>query len=224
MKLFGYSISLNVLILIGILYLIMVVNALSGSCNREGLTNTEIYIEDFVKSIEFTIDQAELKGNPLSTQEIQDSRDQLAGLLRAKPKDPGLLDQIANLKNRITQIEQSQSMPQAQPMTSTPNIAPSAPLESQVMPLEPQVMQPMASRPKIAPLAPLETEPSMTYIPPMIEGRYIAPSAPLQPEPIMPQAPSIMPQAPPNMPQKPTMPQGPPPKLGSIMNKLKKRF
>ena len=37
MKLFGYSISLNVLILIGILYLIMTVNALSGSCNMEGL-------------------------------------------------------------------------------------------------------------------------------------------------------------------------------------------
>jgi hypothetical protein len=37
MKLFGYSISLNVLILIGVLYLIMVVNALSGSCNREGM-------------------------------------------------------------------------------------------------------------------------------------------------------------------------------------------
>ena len=31
-----YSISLNVLILIGILYLIMVVNALGGSCNIEG--------------------------------------------------------------------------------------------------------------------------------------------------------------------------------------------
>jgi hypothetical protein len=39
MKLFGYSISLNVLILIGILYLIMVVNALSGTCNREGATS-----------------------------------------------------------------------------------------------------------------------------------------------------------------------------------------
>ena len=42
MKLFGYSISLNVLILIGILYLIMVVNALSSSCNREGLSASEI--------------------------------------------------------------------------------------------------------------------------------------------------------------------------------------
>jgi hypothetical protein len=37
MKLFGYSISLNVLILIGVLYLIMVVNALSASCNMEGI-------------------------------------------------------------------------------------------------------------------------------------------------------------------------------------------
>ena len=36
MKLFGYSISLNIVILIGILYLIMIVNALSSSCNREG--------------------------------------------------------------------------------------------------------------------------------------------------------------------------------------------
>ena len=42
LKLFGYSISLNVIILIGVLYLIMVVNALSGSCNREGYkTNSE---------------------------------------------------------------------------------------------------------------------------------------------------------------------------------------
>ena len=41
MKVFGYSISLNVLILIGILYLIMVVNALSGTCNREGLSSVE---------------------------------------------------------------------------------------------------------------------------------------------------------------------------------------
>ena len=37
MKLFGYSISINVLILIGVLYLIMTVNAVSGSCNREGM-------------------------------------------------------------------------------------------------------------------------------------------------------------------------------------------
>lgn len=36
MKLFGYSISINVITLIGILYLIMVVNAISASCNMEG--------------------------------------------------------------------------------------------------------------------------------------------------------------------------------------------
>ena len=40
MKLFGYSISLNVLILIGILYLIMIVNALSCSCNMEGFKSS----------------------------------------------------------------------------------------------------------------------------------------------------------------------------------------
>ena len=45
MKLFGYSISLNVVILICIFYLIMVVNALSGSCIREGMgTMTPIEI------------------------------------------------------------------------------------------------------------------------------------------------------------------------------------
>ena len=38
MKLFGYPISVNVIILIGILYLIMIINALSASCNREGLS------------------------------------------------------------------------------------------------------------------------------------------------------------------------------------------
>jgi hypothetical protein len=39
MKLLGYSIDLNIIILIGILYLIMVVNAISGSCKREGRKN-----------------------------------------------------------------------------------------------------------------------------------------------------------------------------------------
>ena len=51
MKLFGYSISLNILILIGILYLIMVVNALSSSCNREGMTTTEAAAIDIINQI-----------------------------------------------------------------------------------------------------------------------------------------------------------------------------
>ena len=38
MKLLGHSISINVLILIGIMYLIMVVNAVSSSCKREGMS------------------------------------------------------------------------------------------------------------------------------------------------------------------------------------------
>ena len=42
MKLLGYSIDLNILILIGILYLIMVVNAISGSCKREGMYGSNI--------------------------------------------------------------------------------------------------------------------------------------------------------------------------------------
>lgn len=47
MKLLGYSIDLNIIILIGILYLIMVVNAISGSCKREGNTNMgEIELDD----------------------------------------------------------------------------------------------------------------------------------------------------------------------------------
>ena len=48
---FGYSISLNVLILIGILYLIMVVNALSGTCNREGMTTSETAEIGIINSI-----------------------------------------------------------------------------------------------------------------------------------------------------------------------------
>jgi hypothetical protein len=51
MKVFGYSISLNVLILIGILYLIMVVNALSGSCNREGLIGIKNKINKKINKI-----------------------------------------------------------------------------------------------------------------------------------------------------------------------------
>lgn len=42
MKFLGYSIDLNIIILIGILYLIMVVNAISGSCKMEGLKVTDI--------------------------------------------------------------------------------------------------------------------------------------------------------------------------------------
>ena len=51
MKLFGYSISLNVLILMGLLYLIMVVNALSASCNMEGLMYSSDAIRKELRTI-----------------------------------------------------------------------------------------------------------------------------------------------------------------------------
>ena len=62
MKLFGYTISLNVLILIGILYLIMVVNALSGSCNREGLKGFK-KIQNAIDSVNMDAPQSSL-GTP----------------------------------------------------------------------------------------------------------------------------------------------------------------
>ena len=47
-KLFGYSISLNVIILIAILYLIMVVNAITCSCN-EGFKRSSRKRSKFIK-------------------------------------------------------------------------------------------------------------------------------------------------------------------------------
>ena len=115
-KLFGYSISLTVIILIGILYLIMVVNALSASCNREGMTDRDSYIANFVDSIEMIINKAELNGKPLTARDIDASRAQLDGFLRANPQDPSLLTRIEDLKKKLNQMQQSPPMPQIQPM------------------------------------------------------------------------------------------------------------
>lgn len=61
MKLLGYSIDLNIIILIGILYLIMVVNALSGSCKREGNTNMgEMELDELEDEMELDEDEMEL--------------------------------------------------------------------------------------------------------------------------------------------------------------------
>ena len=60
MKLLGYSIDLNIIILIGILYLIMVVNALSGSCKREGNTNMgEMELDELEDEMELDEDEYE---------------------------------------------------------------------------------------------------------------------------------------------------------------------
>ena len=66
MKVFGYSISLNVLILIGILYLIMVVNALTSSCNTEGMSKKDkekAKIGDMLKQIRQDISRAKKNGS-----------------------------------------------------------------------------------------------------------------------------------------------------------------
>ena len=57
MKLFGYSISLNIVILIGIFYLIMVVNALSSSCNREGMSNADSSLNAQIGLLQTTLDK-----------------------------------------------------------------------------------------------------------------------------------------------------------------------
>jgi hypothetical protein len=63
MKLFGYSISLNVVILLSIFYVILVVNALSGSCIREGLG--DMNPGDLVKELIKAEGNAFMKRRPL---------------------------------------------------------------------------------------------------------------------------------------------------------------
>lgn len=81
MKFLGYSISLNVIILIGIFYLIMVVNAISGSCNREGLN---------IGQARTAIDKIarKLRNNPnMSMDEKNELRDQLDKIARVAERD-----------------------------------------------------------------------------------------------------------------------------------------
>jgi hypothetical protein len=224
-KLFGYSISLNVIILIGILYLIMVVNALSGSCNREGMDNRNIQgdlnnlIENTVQGIKLQINDAERNGRPLTEKQIQNFSAQLMNItdiMVSKTNDPNIHNQIqqaidiaeATVKGMVNDMQRRLAMQQSQP------------------------------------IPPIAQEQPIPQVPAMIEGRYIAPSAPLEPQvmpPMMPQVmPPMMPQVMPpqattmfqrpkkhpmiQLPQGPPIPQGPPPKLSSFMNKLKKRF
>jgi hypothetical protein len=82
-KLFGYSISINVLILIGILYLIMVVNALSASCNMEGLTDKEAQgIANAIQNeVEKTKSIIKNMPKPLSQKDKQGISDRLSNLM-----------------------------------------------------------------------------------------------------------------------------------------------
>jgi hypothetical protein len=51
-KLFGYSISLKVLMLMGILYLIIVLHAISAACNMEGMSSSDTQILKDVSAVE----------------------------------------------------------------------------------------------------------------------------------------------------------------------------
>ena len=63
-KLFGYSISLNVLVFMGILYLIIVLHAVSGACNMEGMSSSDTQIlkdvSDVEDACESTLDKIQL--------------------------------------------------------------------------------------------------------------------------------------------------------------------
>ena len=63
-KLFGYSISLNVLVFMGILYLIIVLHAVSGACNMEGMSSSDKQIlkdvSDVEDACESTLDKIQL--------------------------------------------------------------------------------------------------------------------------------------------------------------------
>ena len=87
-KLFGYSISLHVLILIGIFYLIMVVNALSSSCNREGRKGRK---------------KKKKKDSSADTQAADDEE-----VAAANNTDPGLGDQtMETIQGELTNLQLS---------------------------------------------------------------------------------------------------------------------
>jgi hypothetical protein len=97
MKLFGYSISLNVLILIGILYLIMVVNALSGSCNREGLTGVERALKP---SLDVILMQANKPGATKS--QVQPVLNQTMNDLLTK--DSAMLNLLTSVQTKVNNL------------------------------------------------------------------------------------------------------------------------
>ena len=98
LKLFGYSISLNLLILIGILYLIMVVNALSCSCNIEGFNF------DKMKSIKKVVSDATSSVNASASAADQASaKTQMSALQKiyataSDAQKPDILNQMVQLQ------------------------------------------------------------------------------------------------------------------------------
>ena len=92
LKVFGYSISLNILILIGTLYLIMVVNALSASCNREGNAKSDKKVKQATYNA------------------LKKINSDLSGLIKLEPtantstKVKEMLASVGKLKSNMSQI------------------------------------------------------------------------------------------------------------------------
>ena len=98
MKLFGYSISLNVLILIGVLYLIMVVNALSGSCNREGLS-----ANDVASKLNAFVSQIKRLPRPLSSSNKAAITSQM-NQLSSMTSDPAVKNKINSVAATVSRM------------------------------------------------------------------------------------------------------------------------
>lgn len=106
MKLFGYSISINVLILIGVFYLIMVVNALSASCNREGVMG---YMETQAQRAERerAEDNAAASRIAIASSKLQFIQSQLSDLNISSTPLKQQLPTLHNLKVQIIAIDES---------------------------------------------------------------------------------------------------------------------
>ena len=129
MKLFGYSISLNVIILIGILYLIMVVNALSSSCNREGyvLPSDRDNLVDLMKDIN---DAQDVNAPPITKPMIDGFVERLKVLKPLAYQDRRLIKPISDISTEIKKLYRlilqpspSPILPQSQLMQTKYNSA-----------------------------------------------------------------------------------------------------
>lgn len=98
-KLLGYSISLNIIILIGIFYLIIVVNALSGSCNREGFTNAELKLKQQFDQLSNMVAQAKGPITASDNTKIISMFDQ--AIDAAVTSDSAIRNLIANVRTQI---------------------------------------------------------------------------------------------------------------------------
>jgi hypothetical protein len=124
MKLFGYSISLNVIILIGILYLIMVVNALSSSCNREGyemLPPGKAKANELMKDIN---DAQAVNAPPITKPMIDGFMERLNALKPAAHYDRRLIKPISDISVEIKKLYRLIPQPSPAPYAPIPSPSP----------------------------------------------------------------------------------------------------